>query len=150
MGSADVNATCRGWTVLMRAAAEGHSKIVVKLINAKADVDARDRSESRTALMKAARAGHLDTVNVLLLAGADAKLLDDNKDTAFSLSKLRNHHSVSRVLEEFQFGKGVLPRENLEQTRGIFGDHLSDWEQFQKNSNGGSVTPQRERSFSDA
>jgi len=147
--SADVNATCRGWTVLMRAAAEGHSKIVVKLINAKADIDARDRSESRTALMKAARAGHLDTVTCLLLAGADAKLLDDNKDTAFSLSKLRNHHSVSRVLEEFQFGKGVLPRENLEQTSRLFTrDFVEDWAQFQKNSIDRSVTPRREQSYS--
>merc|ERR1712207_92679 len=106
--SANANATCRtGQTVLMRAAAEGHSKIVVQLINAKAEIDARDRSESRTALMKAARAGHLDTVTVLLLGGAEAKLLDDNKDTAISLSKLRNHDAVSRVLEEYQFGKGV-------------------------------------------
>jgi len=66
-----------GWTPLMIAAAEGHEPVVVRLIAAGADVNARN-ARGRTALMFAASYGFRSIAETLLENGADANIVPDD------------------------------------------------------------------------
>lgn len=61
-----------GWTPLIRAAACGRLDIVVKLLSARANVNAHDEERiGNTALREAVRGGHALIVGLLLRAGGD-------------------------------------------------------------------------------
>lgn len=71
----DLNAVVgeSGQTLLTRAAKNGHARVVLLLVENKADASARDES-GFTPLDLAAAGGHLDSAEVLLDAGADLQL----------------------------------------------------------------------------
>ncbi len=59
-------------TPLIRASAYGHIDVVVRLLSAGANPNARDeRSIGDTALHEAARGGHSEIISLLLHAGGD-------------------------------------------------------------------------------
>jgi ankyrin repeat protein len=62
---------------LIRAAREGDTEDVVRLIEAGADVEARD-NDGITAFIAASSNGHLETVDALKAAGAKRTVLRDN------------------------------------------------------------------------
>ena len=59
-----------GITPLTAASSEGHTECVKLLIDAKADVNAKDK-DSTTSLMAAAARGHFDVVEIIVAAGAE-------------------------------------------------------------------------------
>ena len=71
-------------TPLVAASSEGHLDIVKMLIDAKADVSAKDKDET-SSLMAAAARGHTDIVEALLKAGTnvDDQNLDGNTALVF-------------------------------------------------------------------
>ena len=58
-----------GATALIHAAAEGHVEILQMLIDAKANLDLKDK-DGFTALMRAAERGRMNMVQMLIDAGA--------------------------------------------------------------------------------
>ena len=59
-----------GITPLTAASSEGHTECVKFLVDAKADVNAKDK-DSTTSLMAASARGHFDVVKLILAAGAE-------------------------------------------------------------------------------
>ena len=90
----DVNS--KGITSLIGAAAGDHIEIVQALIDAGADVNAKDHS-GWTALDHAAVKGHTEIVKILLKAGADVNAKDSNggteQDTENKLTMLKTPFS---------------------------------------------------------
>ena len=87
-----VDLQCDGKTALMFAAERGQTDIVQALINAGANVGAKNRvscltvanvlltaftffEDGKTALMMAAQGGHTETVKALIVAGADVNVI---------------------------------------------------------------------------
>ena len=74
----DVNAkNDSGFTFLIWAAYKNYTDIVQLLINAKADVNAKDKDGGNTALILAVQNGYIETVQLLINAKADVN--DKNK-----------------------------------------------------------------------
>lgn len=89
-----------GQTALMSAAAEGHTKVVERLLAAGADINAQMETKM-TALMFAAQDGHLDTVNLLVARGAGLNVHRDRDGvTALSLAESMHHSLVAQRLRE--------------------------------------------------
>ncbi|KAJ5154427.1 uncharacterized protein N7500_009866 [Penicillium coprophilum] len=82
---ADVNAETYGVTPLMLAAKLGNLSINLCLLEAKADVNARD-SFGQTALHLAILNGRTQVARMLLDAGAASDIPDDHGETAFMLA----------------------------------------------------------------
>jgi len=59
-----------GITPLTAASSEGHTECVKLLVDAKADINAKDK-DNTTSLMAASARGHFDVVEIILAAGAD-------------------------------------------------------------------------------
>jgi ankyrin repeat protein len=98
---------------LLFAAERGDAAAVKKLLDAGADVNARDERPRRkgwTPLMLAAAGGHLEVVRRLLDAGGDFSLKDDNeKDNAGGFSFVVNEGGVEMALEAgFQLHRTAL------------------------------------------
>ena len=74
MAGADVNTSCFGFTVLMKAAYGGHLECVHRLIKAGADVNFCS-SKGETALTQAFGSGHMNCMKLLLKFGADVNIL---------------------------------------------------------------------------
>uniref|UniRef100_A0A1I8IYK5 Protein kinase domain-containing protein n=1 Tax=Macrostomum lignano TaxID=282301 RepID=A0A1I8IYK5_9PLAT len=89
-----------GASALHIAARENASAAVAALIDAQANVDARDRVR-RTPLMLCAALGHRTVGEQLLRAGADTDLQRDTGYTAMHLACERNHLDFARLLVEF-------------------------------------------------
>ncbi len=66
-----------GWTLLHQAAHSGRLEIARMLLDASADVHARDKAERATPLHLAAGGGHLDLTMLLVTHGADVNDDDD-------------------------------------------------------------------------
>lgn len=66
-----------GITPLTAASSEGHTECVKLLVDAKADINAKDK-DSTTSLMAASARGHFDVASIILAAGADVN--DQNLD----------------------------------------------------------------------
>jgi hypothetical protein len=108
---ADPNAKdAQGETALMKAAAGGHSEVVLLLLRARTMEANETDAKGETALMKAAAAGHADVVEHLVTAtrfGGDAgplvavNLRDDQGETALRKARTRNHPKVVAILERF-------------------------------------------------
>ena len=88
---------------LLKMAKEGQDALVRTLLDAGADINARDE-DGRTALMLAAMEGHLDTVAALLDAGADVEARDNDGKTAQDLATAEGQNKIVQVL-------GIDPRE---------------------------------------
>jgi ankyrin repeat protein len=86
-----------GRTALIWAARQGHAEIVDVLVNAGADVRARD-SFNLNALMMGALSGSLETVQLLLAAGAPVNLTDFNGATALHLALEKKHFAIADAL----------------------------------------------------
>merc|ERR1712238_489877 len=70
-----------GITPLTASSSEGHTECVKLLVDAKSDLNAKDK-DSTTSLMAASARGHFDVVSILLAAGADVNEQNDDGHTA--------------------------------------------------------------------
>ncbi len=91
-------------TPLQLAARGTNVAIVETLLNAGADLTARDKN-GRSLLYHAVWGGHLETVRMLLKRGADPKLTDNTGDTALHIAAEKGHLPVVAIL----LSHGVLP-----------------------------------------
>lgn len=82
---------------LIKAAGRGDVQRVKALIDASADVNAKDK-KGRTALMEAAFSGHADIVTLLLDKGADIQASDRFGDTALTLAADSHKTEVVKLL----------------------------------------------------
>jgi len=97
---ADVNApSANDFAVLPihSAVAGGHDDVVAVLIDAGADVNARQR-HGWTPLHGAARNGSADSVKRLLAARADATAANDDGTTAIELARAAGHEEIVSLL----------------------------------------------------
>jgi hypothetical protein len=94
-----------GFTPLMRAAAEGAGRRVLRcLVDARAHVDARDRVEDRTALYIAAEMGHADAVETLVQLRGDVNAASEPSEwdvTPIWIAAERGHLEVIEVLGKY-------------------------------------------------
>ena len=88
---------------LLKMAKEGQDALVRTLLEAGAEVNARDEN-GRTALMLAALGGHLETVKSLLDAGANADAKDHDGETAHNLASEQGQNEIVQLL-------GIDPKE---------------------------------------
>jgi ankyrin repeat protein len=88
-----------GETALVWASSKGRESVVRALLDARADVRARD-SVGWTALMWAIDNGHGTVVKLLLDAGADARDVDDDGNHALELAELQEDADVAALLRE--------------------------------------------------
>jgi ankyrin repeat protein len=84
---------------LMLAARDGKTDTVKALIEAGADVNAKDR-QGKTALVVASEKGHLDSVKILLDNGADVNAKTKDGCTALMFAENIGHREVVRILKE--------------------------------------------------
>lgn len=75
---------------LLNAARDGRTKDVKLLLDAGANIEARDET-NWTPLMNAAREGHVETCKLLLERGADRKASDNIGWTPFKLARFNRH-----------------------------------------------------------
>jgi ankyrin repeat domain-containing protein 50 len=90
----------RRFTPLHMSSYNGHRTIVRLLLEAKADVDAKDSFGRRTALHWAAENGHEAVVRLLLEVKADVDAKDIERGTALHRAALNGHEAVVRLLLE--------------------------------------------------
>jgi len=95
-------------TALMLAAFNGHTAIIRLLVEAKADVNARDAID-RTALMYAATGPYGETVRYLLDHGAKVNLADNNEHwTPLMFAAAEGQTAVVRMLLEAGAAPGAV------------------------------------------
>ena len=82
-----------------RAVRDGDAAAVRELIQAGADLHARDR-HGQTALMLAAHDGHREVVELLVAGGADLNVAAKYNLSALMLAIVAGHAAVARVLAE--------------------------------------------------
>lgn len=87
------------WTPLMAAARLGHVLALQVLIDAGAELEARDLQQ-RTPLHLAAEAGHLEVVRALVRAGAVLDADDNHRHTAAVFAAQAGHDAVVNLLRE--------------------------------------------------
>ena len=94
----DVNiADDKGYTALHSAVDKGHVDVVQVLIDAGADIDAKNNM-GRSPLFWAWKRGKLDIVKVLVKAGADVCVTDNKGDTCLSLTAANGRTETVRYL----------------------------------------------------
>ena len=84
---------------LITAVTNGNLDIVKKLVQYKAQVNAKDASQE-TALMAAAAKGDKTMVEFLLASGADAKAADSQGNTALTAAKSSGNKEVIGLIEQ--------------------------------------------------
>jgi ankyrin repeat protein len=94
----DPNSKVTGEPVLLFAAANGHLDIVRLLLQAGADVKAKDDQSGDTALIAAAGGGHSDLIKPLVAAGADVEARNAMGDTALTLAVELNKPDTVQAL----------------------------------------------------
>ena len=86
---------------IWHAAQQGHLEVVRLLIEAGADMNAKDAQyHEDTALLVAARGGHLEVVRLLVEAGADMNAANARGATALLVAAQQGHLEVVRLLIE--------------------------------------------------
>ncbi|MCM2321724.1 MAG: ankyrin repeat domain-containing protein [Oligoflexia bacterium] len=88
----------KGNTVLMYAAANGHTRLVKYLLSQRVNVNARDPNGT-TALMWAVYKGHTEVVNILLKSRADTFIRRDDGDRAIDIAKRWKRWDIADLLE---------------------------------------------------
>jgi ankyrin repeat protein len=88
-----------GATALMMASLNDHGPVVLALLNAKADVNAK-KEDGATALFLASAQGHLEVVQALLDAKADVNAEDNQGVTALGIAKVNRHKDVMKLLRK--------------------------------------------------
>ena len=91
------NSGNRGYTSVHRAVLRKHSDVVKVLIDAGADVDAKD-SKGRTPLHCACTVEYPENVQMLVEAGADVCAVDDKSDRCLSVAARHGHTETVRYL----------------------------------------------------
>ncbi len=87
---------------LIEAAKKGDTVSIKALLDAGADVDAKDTDfyYGQTALILAVREGHTDVVRMLLDAGADVNAKDNNGQTALMVAEAEGHTEIVELLKK--------------------------------------------------
>jgi ankyrin repeat protein len=98
-----------GKTALMEASIRGYADLVQALVDARADVNARD-DYGETPLMFASGKGHAAIVGLLLKAGADVNAQTPSGSSALILAAKRGELAVVRLL--LQAGADVKARDH--------------------------------------
>jgi ankyrin repeat protein len=80
-------------------ASPGHRDVVRSLLDAKADVNAKDQDGS-TALMMAASIGKRDIVQLLLDSNADVNATTVGGDTVVRIASYKGHREVVQMLKQ--------------------------------------------------
>ena len=136
-------------TALHMAAANGHTPVVTRLLDAGWSLEARD-VDGRTPLALAALLGNLETVKYLLLRGADMDTRDNNKETPLYRASYSGHNEVIRTLlhcganQQIRNDRGITAEDKAhndnDETRAVF-------REFSKN---GLITNIKEELFNQA
>jgi uncharacterized protein len=87
----------RGVTALHNAAAQGHFKLVQRLIGLAVDINPQD-TNGMTPLINAVYAGHLEVANLLLQHRADPGIVPKASPTALNLVVQRNNMAMFELL----------------------------------------------------
>ena len=87
-----------GETPLIVAAYYGNAAIIKQLIEAGANVNAREPRNSSTALFVAAWKGHRDVVELLLSKGAEANIIRKDGVSAVCSATTGGHHDLANML----------------------------------------------------
>jgi hypothetical protein len=95
--SANVKRTTDNWTPLIAASTYNRTAIVQMLLEAGADVNAKDL-RGKTALMQAAATGAEDVVIQLLKNGADPNIEDSNGRTALKEALVKKQAKIAQLL----------------------------------------------------
>lgn len=97
-----------GWTPLMYAAFEGHAEVVDLLIRAGSNVNA-EAPNGGTALMFAARNGHIEVVRRLLQTDADLTRESDRGYTAASWAEENGHTVIAGMVRDAIAARSARP-----------------------------------------
>ena len=92
------SATDEGLTPLHAAAQGGHAGVVRVLVEARADVNAREKKQGVIPLFVAARDGTAAAVAALVSAGADVRATTEGGFTALHAAAERGDQSIVQVL----------------------------------------------------
>lgn len=96
-----VNAHYKTMTALILAAERNYKEIVLRLIQAGADLDWNGGLLlGSTALISAARGGHIDTVRILVDAGANLTFRDTGGWTALMWAEHQDDQNIIQLLKE--------------------------------------------------
>ncbi|MGD8911987.1 MAG: ankyrin repeat domain-containing protein [Candidatus Thiodiazotropha sp.] len=102
----DVKDACF-WTPLMKAALNGHTKAVERLIVAGADVNQKDKG-GYSSLMLAASNNHPDIIDLLIKAGADINQVEMTKGwTALIWASKQGHKEAVERLLAYQADQSI-------------------------------------------
>ena len=85
---------------LSLAANQGHTSVVVELLQRGVNIDAVNSTQGMTALMVAAMLGRVQVVAVLLERGANLEVVDNKGDCALTLAAQAGHSAVVEALLE--------------------------------------------------
>ena len=88
-----------GFTVLMSAAAAGHSRVVQQLLREGVDPNVQNSITGHTALIHAVVGGHFMVVKHLLAAGADPNVQDQFGGTALGFATSGGDSRIVQLLE---------------------------------------------------
>jgi hypothetical protein len=98
----DAEVDCRddeGKTPLIHACTGPFAKAVEVLLDAGAELNAKESTESFTPLMMAAGLGQTEVVELLLSRNADKSILDEDKDMAIDHARNEGHAAIVKLLE---------------------------------------------------
>ena len=95
----DVNHKCDdGWSALDSAVEQNHADVLQVLIDAGADIDAKDSKGHSPLLMASGWSGNLQLVKILVETGAGARVTDNEGNTCLILAAYFGHTETVRYL----------------------------------------------------
>ncbi|MES9827353.1 MAG: ankyrin repeat domain-containing protein [Candidatus Thiodiazotropha sp.] len=95
------------WTPLMKAALNGHTRVVERLILAGADINQRDKG-GYSSLMLAASNNHPAIIDLLIKAGADINQVEMTQGwTALIWAAKRGHREAVERLLTYEVDRGI-------------------------------------------